>query len=439
MKMSRWCIALVFIMEFSVADQEPIRLVNGPSRCAGRVEILYQNRWGPVCDDNWDTLRGGVVCRQLDCGVVLSAPGNAAFGFETDHFWLDDVDCNGSESKLSDCKAKPWGKHNCQIREAASAVCSGDLAKPNISLSGLRSGDLRLTCTVPPLHQSVIVHFYQADDPNPIKTISLSSGNRVKVHDIGAETAIQGAYQCQYEVKANRTSQVFLSPMSDVGTVKQMNSSSPGLEFTVTGRNLVENGSSLGPEFTATSRSPKETGPGPDVTVLATSIVVAFVVLAAVVAGLAFVYNKKWRSGNAAKTAGSPTENINDGRIMGSDQAKLRVSISSIKSPFPIHHYENRYVIQTDGTPGTPHIYEKVTPACRSSGPLNDANGQMQEKSGLYETMIQNNHLSKPSSDSNEGSTYQALTLETLGENVYDTLSTNQLKDTARECISTLS
>lgn len=420
-----------------MADQEPVRLVNGPSHCAGRVEIFYQNRWGPVCDDNWDTLRGGVVCRQLDCGLVLSAPGNAAFGFETGQFWLDDINCNGTESKLSDCKAKPWGKHDCQIGEEASAVCSGDLAKPNISLSALSSGGLRLTCTVPPLHQSVVVNFYQADDPTPIKTISLTSRKRVEVHDIGAENSIRGAYLCQYEVRAARTSQVFLSPRSDAGTVEQENRSSTVWPTSTTKGRFTEKGSSLEPEVTVTKRSLIETGPGPDVTVLATSIVAAFVVLAAVVAGLAFVYNKKWRSGNAAKRAGSPTVSppeINyDGKIMDSDQAKVRESTSSINSPFTIHHYENRYVIQADGSPGTPHIYEKVTPPCQTSGPLNGANEQMQEKSGLYETMVQNNHSSKPSSNNNEGSTYQALTLDTLGENVYDTLSMNQCKDNEEE------
>ncbi|KAJ1131093.1 hypothetical protein NDU88_009436 [Pleurodeles waltl] len=444
--MSLWRFVLVFIMGFSLTDQEPIRLVNGPSRCAGRVEIFYRNRWGPVCDDSWDTRRGEVVCRQLDCGVVLSAPGNAAFGFETDQFWLDDVNCNGTESKLSDCQTRPWGQHNCRIREAASAVCSGDLAKPNISLSSLSSGGLSLTCTVPPLHQSTAVNFYQVDAPTPIKTMPLDITERAAMHNIGPEAAIKGAYLCQYEVKAARTSQVFLSPRSDARTVEQGNSSTQSPPPSTTDRTLLEiqnqtEGSSQHVSIANTNEShweqvlPTPTpagfvqeGPGTRVTVLAASIVVAVVVLAAVVAGLVFAYNKKWYSGCAAKKADTAAEKISDGKFMGSNQAKVGGPISCLNSPFAIHHSENSYVIQGDGSPGMPHIYEKVTLPCQHVGPVNGANEQRQEKSGIYEMMVQNNHSSNPSSRNNEDSTYQALTLDTLTENTYDTLSQIKLK-----------
>uniref|UniRef100_A0A452H666 Soluble scavenger receptor cysteine-rich domain-containing protein SSC5D n=1 Tax=Gopherus agassizii TaxID=38772 RepID=A0A452H666_9SAUR len=110
-------------VECSVAQ---LRLMNGPSRCAGRVEVLHNQQWGTVCDDNWDITHAGVVCRQLGCGTALSAPGRARFGRGSDRIWLDDIHCTGTEAALSDCRTQPWGDNNCNHGEDASVVCSGN-------------------------------------------------------------------------------------------------------------------------------------------------------------------------------------------------------------------------------------------------------------------------------------------------------------------------
>ncbi|KAG6922056.1 deleted in malignant brain tumors 1, partial [Chelydra serpentina] len=107
-----------------MSEVAQLRLVNGPSRCAGRVEVLHHQQWGTVCDDGWDITDAGVVCRQLGCGKALSAPRGARFGQGSDPIWLDDVNCTGTETALSECRAQPWGDNNCHHREDASAVCS---------------------------------------------------------------------------------------------------------------------------------------------------------------------------------------------------------------------------------------------------------------------------------------------------------------------------
>ncbi|NXQ91191.1 DMBT1 protein, partial [Nyctibius grandis] len=108
----------------AVSSSAPVRLVDGPGRCAGRVEVFHNEKWGTVCDDSWDFVDAKVVCRQLDCGVVVSAPRRAHFGQGQGPIWLDDVHCVGTEAALSNCRAKNWGIHGCEHAEDAGVVCS---------------------------------------------------------------------------------------------------------------------------------------------------------------------------------------------------------------------------------------------------------------------------------------------------------------------------
>ncbi|NXW50736.1 DMBT1 protein, partial [Nyctiprogne leucopyga] len=117
--------ASVECSDSSISTLGTLQLLNGPNRCAGRVEVLHNNMWGTVCDDGWDLADAAVVCRQLGCGKALSATSGARFGRGHDPIWLDEVNCTGNEDNIFDCRASAWGDNNCFHGEDAGVICSG--------------------------------------------------------------------------------------------------------------------------------------------------------------------------------------------------------------------------------------------------------------------------------------------------------------------------
>lgn len=48
-----------------IKDRIPIRLVGGDGDYVGRLEVLYNDTWGTVCNSIWTESNADVVCRQL--------------------------------------------------------------------------------------------------------------------------------------------------------------------------------------------------------------------------------------------------------------------------------------------------------------------------------------------------------------------------------------
>ncbi|KPP77167.1 hypothetical protein Z043_103426 [Scleropages formosus] len=105
--------------------QGAVRLVSVkklPDR--GRVEIFVKGEWGTVCDDLFNSKAATVVCRQLGFPFALRVAKRAEMGAGNGlNILLDDVECEGTEKTLLECKRTRLGKHNCSHQEDVGVVC----------------------------------------------------------------------------------------------------------------------------------------------------------------------------------------------------------------------------------------------------------------------------------------------------------------------------
>uniref|UniRef100_A0A8C4REM3 SRCR domain-containing protein n=1 Tax=Erpetoichthys calabaricus TaxID=27687 RepID=A0A8C4REM3_ERPCA len=108
----------------SMNEVAKLRLVGGTSNCSGRVELLFGDIWGTVCDDDWDLKDAQVVCRQLGCREAVSA--DMEFGGGNGVIWLNKVKCRGTETHLWFCQHDPLGRNDCEHKEDAGVNCTGE-------------------------------------------------------------------------------------------------------------------------------------------------------------------------------------------------------------------------------------------------------------------------------------------------------------------------
>ncbi|XP_071498746.1 uncharacterized protein [Diadema antillarum] len=126
-----------------------IRLRGGSSAREGRVEIFYDGAWGTVCDDFWDLNDAHVVCRMLGYPGAERAVGRASFGEGQGQIVLDDVQCEGSEQNLTECRHNGYGVHNCRHSEDAGVECA-DRCPTGMVFNSCGSGCGPARCDDPP-------------------------------------------------------------------------------------------------------------------------------------------------------------------------------------------------------------------------------------------------------------------------------------------------
>lgn len=90
---------------------------------SGNIEVLHNNKWGSVCDDEWDNVEGEIVCEQLGFPGLKKVTHSGYFGPAKRRFWMDNLFCEGHEKELTHCHFDGWGVNDCEPSEAAGVIC----------------------------------------------------------------------------------------------------------------------------------------------------------------------------------------------------------------------------------------------------------------------------------------------------------------------------
>ncbi|XP_047659681.1 deleted in malignant brain tumors 1 protein-like [Tachysurus fulvidraco] len=112
-------------LQCRVSCAELVKLVDGGSQCAGRVEVFYRKKWGTVDKEYFNEKVATLLCKELGCSEFIDIPPNAHFGLGTGPVWMVVPDCSGSEDTLKDCLTGEWGENDFGHDSDAGLVCSG--------------------------------------------------------------------------------------------------------------------------------------------------------------------------------------------------------------------------------------------------------------------------------------------------------------------------
>ncbi|XP_037630441.1 LOW QUALITY PROTEIN: scavenger receptor cysteine-rich type 1 protein M160-like [Sebastes umbrosus] len=127
---------LLLITLLSCSEPDDVRLVGGTSHCVGRLEMKHKGEWRPVdyFFYKWDLMSAAVVCKQLDCGSVLST--GSRDDSDPLHAWMISSSCGLSESSIRECVSIRPGPSSKSLEVTCSdsirlvngkSLCSGRL------------------------------------------------------------------------------------------------------------------------------------------------------------------------------------------------------------------------------------------------------------------------------------------------------------------------
>ena len=107
-----------------------VRLVNGPTKYEGRVELYHNGEWATVCDNGWDLNNAQVVCSELGLGQAINIKGNGFYGKGSGQILSGSLRCYGHVYRhyyklaTEPCLLTSYRTDRCEHKEDAGVKCS---------------------------------------------------------------------------------------------------------------------------------------------------------------------------------------------------------------------------------------------------------------------------------------------------------------------------
>ncbi|XP_077078660.1 T-cell differentiation antigen CD6-like isoform X3 [Siphateles boraxobius] len=111
------------------SEYKALRLTGGLDRCAGRVEIHRNGRWGTVCDTCWQMEEATMACDMLNCGMVKYFTAfDPPFRHKNESLWY--FICDQNSKNLWQCPEHIDNEYLCKETKAAGLICNNSLGLP---------------------------------------------------------------------------------------------------------------------------------------------------------------------------------------------------------------------------------------------------------------------------------------------------------------------
>uniref|UniRef100_UPI0037E7545E scavenger receptor cysteine-rich type 1 protein M130-like n=1 Tax=Semicossyphus pulcher TaxID=241346 RepID=UPI0037E7545E len=221
----------------TAACSEAVRLVKGPDRCSGKLEVKSGQSWVPVCSSYFTIEAALVTCRELECGFPENHYGrhSGLFLQNTGSIPSPVFNCSGTEKHLIDCPSTSVNTTEQDLSECAEAyvVCKEQPPQPSITVYTMQGPDFNkpqvfkghhfaIQCSIHSPFSILSVrlksHVYTR---NPLEQIQAPVDGQAIFFFPAAEDSHQGRYQCDYNF--NFSSEVFSKPQFISVTVKELN------------------------------------------------------------------------------------------------------------------------------------------------------------------------------------------------------------------------